>query len=169
MVRRVEVVEHDPGWEAQFQAEAVSIAAVFGGQCVAIHHIGSTAIPGILAKPTIDILLEVKDLLTVDQFNEAMIATGYQPLGEYGIPGRRFFIKEIDGRRAFHVHAFQTSHPEVARHIEFRDYLHAHPDVAQAYSRLKADLAARYSEDIVAYVEGKTNFIRAIQGKARSA
>jgi len=149
-----------------FEAEAEDIAAILGPELLAIHHIGSTAIPGTKAKPIIDILVEVRDVERLDGFNEALNALGYESLGEHGIPGRRFFRKPGEFTRTHHVHAYGRGHPEIERHLNFRDYLIAHPEEAQAYSRLKESLAREYSEDGEAYTEGKTAFIREIDAKA---
>jgi GrpB-like predicted nucleotidyltransferase (UPF0157 family) len=155
MVRKVEVVPHDPNWSKLFRVEADQVAVVLGREVVAIHHIGSTAIPGISAKPIIDILVEVYDIEKIDEFDE-----------EIGIPGRRFFIKGDDSTRTHHVHVFQTGDPEVERHLNFRDYMIAHPEVAQAYSRLKEELARKFPEDIKGYIEGKDGFIKEMDRRA---
>lgn len=165
MSRTVEVVPHNPNWATQFEAEANRIRAIFGDELVAIHHIGSTAIPGIRAKPIIDLLVEVSDIEKVEAFNEPMIALGYEPMGEFGIAGRRYFQKGGDAR-THHVHAYQAGHPEIARHIHFRDYVRAHPDDAQAYSQLKEQLAQQYRAEPLSYTEAKSDFVREIDRKA---
>ena len=168
MVRKVKVVPHDPNSSKLFKVEADKIAVILGQEAIAIHHIGSTAIPNIGAKPLIDILVEVHDIEKIDEFNEEMIKLNYQPKGEFGIPGRRFFIKGDDSTRTHHVHIFQTGDPEIERHLRFRDYLMAHPEEAQAYSRLKEELARRFPEDIESYMEGKDGFIKEIDRKAKA-
>jgi len=167
MTRKIEVVPHNPNWAAMFQAEADQLTPIFGSEAVAIEHIGSSAIPGIKAKPIIDILVAVKDIEQVDDFNEQMIALGYEPRGEFGIPGRRYFSTgHTDADRPRHVHAFQSGNPQVARHIDFRDYMRAHPDDAQAYSRLKETLAEKFPNDVESYTGGKSDFIHEIDRKA---
>ena len=166
MVREIKVVPHDPNWSKLFKAEADELAAIFGQEVIAIHHIGSTAIPGISAKPIIDMLVEVQDIEKIDEFNEEMIQLGYQPKGEFGIPGRRFFIKGDDANRTHHIHTFQTGHPRIERYLNFRDYMMAHPEEAQAYSRLKEELTRRFPEDIEGYMAGKDEFIKEIERKA---
>ena len=168
MARRIEVVPHDPNWLAMFDAEAEDIAFILGAALIATHHIGSTSIPGIKAKPIIDLLIEVRDIEKMDSFNDAMIGLGYEPMGEYGIPGRRFFRKPDEFTRSHHVHVFGTGHPDIDRHINFRDYLIAHPEEAQAYGRLKEDLARRFPEDIGGYTDGKSEFIHKIDAKAKA-
>jgi len=166
MPRHVQVVPPNPRWAALFQAEAAIITQALGQEVVAIHHIGSTAIPGISAKPIIDILVDVRDILRIDACNPAMLRLGYEPKGEYGIPGRRFFIKGGDEQRSHHVHVFQCGNPEIQRHLDFRDYLIAHPETAQEYSQLKQELARRFPTDIDAYMAGKDAFIREIDRRA---
>lgn len=142
------------------------MAIVLGDEVVAIHHIGSTAIPNTWAKPIIDILVEVHDIERIDEFNEEMLQRGYMPRGEFGIPGRRYFRKGSDEARTHHVHAFQTGHPEIERHLNFRDYLIAHPEEAQAYGRLKGILARQFPEAIGCYTEAKSGFIEEMDRRA---
>ena len=104
MVRRIEVVPYDPDWPNLFKIEADRTIAVFGPEVMAIHHVGSTAIPNICAKPIIDVLVEVQDIEKIDDFNEEMVRQGHRPQGEFGIPGRRFFIKGDDATRTHHIH-----------------------------------------------------------------
>lgn len=169
MARRViEVVAHNPDWPKLFKKEADEIKAVFGQEVVVIHHIGSTAIPGISAKPIIDVLVEVQDIEKIDDFNEEMTGRGYQPKGEFGIPKRRFFIKGGDATRTHHIHVFQTGHPGIESHLNFRDYMIAHPEEAQAYSRLKEELARRFPEDIESYMAGKDGLIKGVDRRAKA-
>jgi GrpB-like predicted nucleotidyltransferase (UPF0157 family)/RimJ/RimL family protein N-acetyltransferase len=165
-MRKVELTSHDPEWAAAYQTEVEQLTAVFQSELVAIHHIGSTAVPGIKAKPIIDIMIEVRDIERVDSYNEAMQQLGYIAKGEHGIDGRRYFRKGSDFHHTHHIHTYQTGHPEVARHLNFRDYLIAHPQVAQAYSRLKEELARKYVTEPPRYTNSKTKFIRAVEKKA---
>ncbi len=167
MGRTVRMVAHDPQWAQQFCEEAGRLAPVFGEQLVAMHHIGSTAISGIVAKPIIDILVEVRDIASVDSLNEPMRRLGYTARGELGIPGRRYFRKGSEEEHTHHVHAFQAGHLEVQRHLLFRDYLIAHPLEAQAYGRLKHMLAVQYREHPEAYTNRKSSFIEEMDRRAR--
>ena len=99
MKRIVEVLPYDPGWIALFAAEASLLRSVFDHEVVAVHHIGSTSVPGMKAKPIIDVLLEVRDIERVDAYNEPMRQLGYEPRGEYWLPRRRYFPKTVNGRR----------------------------------------------------------------------
>jgi GrpB-like predicted nucleotidyltransferase (UPF0157 family) len=166
MVRKIEVLPYDPAWENRFHEESARLSKVLGEEILAIHHIGSTAIPGIYAKPIIDILLEVQDIHKLDQFNDAMQAEGYQPEGEFGIPGRRYYFKGTDEQRTCHVHAFQYGDANIERHLVFRDYLQFHSKDAQAYSVLKQYLAQEFSTDIDSYISGKHDLIQEIHQHA---
>jgi GrpB-like predicted nucleotidyltransferase (UPF0157 family) len=165
--RRITVVPYDPTWKSEFQEETGQISRALGENVLAIHHIGSTAIPGIHAKPIIDILLRVADINLLDEQRSAMEQLGYEVMGEYGIKGRRYFRKDDDsGTRTHHVHAFETGNPEYERHLVFRDYMIAHPEKAQQYSTLKQKLARAHPDDIEAYMDGKDPFIKEHEVKA---
>jgi len=164
-VRKVEVVGPDESWEPMFELEKDRLEKLFGDLVIQVYHIGSTAIPNIYAKPIIDILIEVKDIEKVDKFNPGMRQLGYIPKGEYGIPGRRFFIKGTEVNRTHHIHIFQQGDVEVGKHVNFRDYMRLHPDKAVAYSKLKRDLAQKYPEDITGYMSEKNDFIKKIEAE----
>lgn len=166
-MHRVEVVPHNPEWRSQFTSEATQIKTVLGTTLLAIHHIGSTAIPGIYAKPIIDLLGVVTDLAALDSHTASLEGLGYEAMGEFGIPGRRYFRKyHANGDRSHHLHLFQQGSPEITRHLAFRDYLIHHPDDARAYSQLKRTLAQQHPHNIEAYMDGKDSLIRAIDAKA---
>jgi len=161
-VRKVEVVMDTGHWKEDFKAEAAELGILFGDLIEAVEHIGSTAIPGINAKPVIDIMLIVKDIEAVDGFDEQMIELGYEPKGEFGLPGRRFFMKGGNSR-THHIHSYEKGHEDIVRHIAFRDYMIQHPEEAQAYSQLKADLAEKYPENMDKYIDGKNDYIKRVE------
>jgi GrpB-like predicted nucleotidyltransferase (UPF0157 family) len=165
-MRKVEVVTYKKEWSKLFHDECQKLEDIFGPEMMNVYHIGSTAIPAIHAKPVIDILAVVKDVECVADFNKEMEELGYDAKGENGIAGRRFFRKGGD-ERTHHIHMFQKGHEEIARHLAFRDYLLSHPDVAQEYSRLKQRLAAEFPDDIKGYVNGKNDFIKKVDEKAK--
>lgn len=167
-MRVIEVVPHDSRWRVLFERGASELMEILGAGVVAIHHVGSTAIPNISAKPIIDVLVEVRDIERIDDFNREMIDRGYLPKGEFGISGRRFFIKGDEEQRSHHIHVFQVGHPAIARHLAFRDYMIAHPEEAKAYSRLKEELARKFPHDIEGYMAGKDDFIKEIDGQAQA-
>lgn len=112
MTDLIKVVAYDASWPQLFEIEAQRIKGILGDHCITIHHIGSTAVPGLSAKPIIDILPVVNDILQVDQFNSAMKNIGYAAKGEYGIPFRRYFQKSSE-RRTHNVHIFAEGNPEL--------------------------------------------------------
>ncbi|MEI5994529.1 GrpB family protein [Candidatus Enterococcus mansonii] len=167
MERKVEVVGAKKEWKDQFKQMKEQLDAVFTDELIAIHHIGSTAIEGIYAKPILDILVVVNDIEKVAHYQPAMQRLGYECLGENGISKRRFFIKGAT-YRSHHVHVFQKGNPEIERHLNFRDYLNHHSKEAQEYSQLKVKLAKKFPYDIQSYIEGKDAFIKEIDRKSIS-
>jgi GrpB-like predicted nucleotidyltransferase (UPF0157 family) len=165
-IRTIKVVPYDPCWPAMFEAAAQEMRAILGQEVSAVHHIGSTSIPGLAAKPIIDLLVEVRLITRVDAFEERMRARGYLAYGEHGIPGRRFFLKGTPVHRTHHVHTYMQGHPKVKEHLDFRDYMIAHPEAARAYGALKERLATEFPHDIEAYMAGKNCMIKELIFKA---
>ena len=162
------MVPHDPAWKGKFEVEAAALRSALGDEVLAVHHIGSTSVPGLRAKPTIDVLVEVGEIGKLDRLEPGMAEGGYEAWGEYGIPGRRFFTKDRGPDRLCNVHAFEAGSPEVERHLAFRDHLVQHPETARAYGDLKKDLAERFPADMEAYMEGKGAFIKETEREALS-
>ncbi len=160
--RKVVLSPYDLTWPEKFAAEASTIKAILGKNGDSLYHIGSTAIPDMLAKPTIDILAVVKNLAAVDLLAPLFEKNAYQCMGEYGIPERRYYWKGNPTRHDYHIHLFEQGNPEIERHIAFRDYLRQRADVALSYANIKYCLQAQFPEDIIAYVQGKDPFIRYI-------
>jgi len=164
----VTLAPHDPDWLRTATAEAARIAAGIGPAILRVEHIGSTAIPGIVAKPTIDLMPLVRSENDLDTCRAPMEALGYLWRGEYGIPGRRYSVMERDGRRLFHVHIFAEGNGNVARHIAFRDYLRAHRDEAMAYEAAKRAAAEAHPRDSLAYTNHKSAWIDACLERAQA-
>ncbi len=164
MTQDVVVVPYNNEWPSMFEMEAKLIKQALGDNCLAVHHIGSTAVPGLASKPIIDILPVVKNILQVDQANAAMEQLGYKAKGEFGIPFRRYFQKGGD-KRTHQVHIFEEGNPEIERHIKFRDWMIAHADDKEAYSKLKKELSLKFPHDIMSYCMGKDDFIAIIDTK----
>jgi GrpB-like predicted nucleotidyltransferase (UPF0157 family) len=161
----VEIVPHDPSWKDLYRREEHILRAILGKDIIEIHHIGSTSVPGLPAKPIIDILTGVLHIEDVDRYNDAMADAGYEARGEYGIPGRRFFTKGIP-KRTHNVHIFQADDPGFRRHLDFRDYLIAHPEAAKKYGEVKKAVAAACDNDIEKYCDGKDSFVKETERKA---
>ncbi|MCB1646644.1 MAG: GrpB family protein [Pseudomonadales bacterium] len=166
-MRTVTVVPHNPEWRAEYDAESHRILQALGPESITIHHIGSTSVSGIYAKPIVDMLGIVEDLASLDTRANEMEQLGYEVMGEFGIPGRRYFrLNDEEGIRRFQLHVFVTGSDDVTRHLAFRDFLNAHPTVAREYSELKRQLAKRHSASITDYMDGKDGFIKDTQMKA---
>ena len=164
--RRIVLASPNPDWKEHFEEEAGKLEEIFTN-LVGIHHIGSTAIVGIKAKPVIDILPVVEDLSAVAGFVEELEKLGYKYRGEYGLPGREYFEKG-NPAHTHHLHVFEEGDREIDRHLLFRDYLNAHPEEAKTYSTLKESLAAKYRTDFEGYTEAKSDFISEIDRKAKN-
>lgn len=156
--RHISIEQSDTTWPDRYQKEALLLQRVLSDMPVIIHHIGSTAVPGLAAKPVIDILLEVTSLSLLDEHNDAMRQAGYTPRGEYGIAGRRYFVKG-DNQRTHHLHAFEVGSPHTVRHLAFRDYLRQHSEVAQEYARVKREAAQQSGNQSGLYSQLKNDFI----------
>lgn len=164
-MRRVLVEEYDADWKKKFEDEAILLQKIFGLEIQKIHHIGSTSINGLSAKPIIDMMPIVRDINKIDTYSDAMIAIGYEPKGENGLPGRRYFQKGGDNR-THHVHMYEMANPEIERHLAFRDFLRAHPVIAKKYGNLKITLAKQFPYDIDAYINGKEKLAEEIEHQA---
>lgn len=165
--REVELVPHNPEWSQLADEEAKQILEQLSIPVIGIYHIGSTSIPGIKAKPILDFVMEVADLDEVIQLAEALEELGYISKGEYGIPGRQFFTKDTNGERSHHLHVFQKGHPDIERHLVFRDFLRANPEAAHEYEIIKEKLAKRFPRESGSYTEAKTDFILSMDEVAR--
>ena len=163
----IRVFGHDPAWASMFEAAAGRVMAAAGDAAVRIHHIGSTAIALAPAKPIIDMMLEVASLDALDAASPGIEALGYEAMGEFGIPGRRYFrLDDAEGTRTHHLHAFEAGVPDVARHLAFRDYMRAHPSEAREYGVLKEQLAQAHRFDMAAYSAGKNAFVKERERRA---
>lgn len=165
-LRKIEVVEHHVEWIEMFEAEVVGLRQVFGAVYVTSHHIGSTAVPGLNAKPTIDIALEVKSGTSIESFYPDMEKFGYTCRGECldavipGIPGRYYFVRYNGPVHIVHTHVYEQGHSDIKEKIVFRDYLIVHPDVAAAYGQLKEKLASEFQFDNLGHMRGKDDFLK---------
>lgn len=166
--RKIKVLPYDPKWKDSFDCEALTITKALGDNCVAIHHIGSTSIPGLSAKPKIDIIAVVKEL---DSTLEALEKTEFKYTGEWNIPFKYGFSK----REGMHVnlHVFEEGHPSIELNLMFRDYLRTHDEARDTYAAIKNDLLTKESSFHLqegrmfsGYNLGKDVFIRKILNEA---
>lgn len=163
--RKIEVVPYDPIWVKLFEEEAARISEAIPEGLIAVHHIGSTSVPGLAAKPIIDILLEVSNLTLLDGFDSNMESIGYTVKGEFGIPGRRFYLKGLIDR-THHIHAFEQGSVGVHRHLAVRDYLRTYPEQAAEYGGLKSEIAKQFEHDNDRYCNAKHDFVQALEQRA---
>ena len=167
MKRTVRVVPYDKRWPDAFAIERDALSRFLGPAASAIHHIGSTSVPGLCAKPVIDILVETPGLVMIDQTTAELEARAYAAKGEHGIPGRRYFSRPPGPELMVHVHAFRVDDPHIARHLRFRDLLRSDEELVAQYCALKQQLAIDHVDDPDTYQASKADFIQRIHAVAR--
>jgi GrpB-like predicted nucleotidyltransferase (UPF0157 family) len=156
----IRIEPHDPAWPAAFESEREALEAAIGGWAVGgIHHVGSTAVPGLAAKPIVDILVGVEDLASSRACFEPLAGLEYR-YAPYRAEEMHWFCKPHPERRTHHLHLAPAGGRRFADELAFRDRLRADPETAAAYERLKRELAARHPEDREAYTDAKRDFIR---------
>jgi len=161
------IVDPDPSWATTFAHEAEAIRAVLPDHIVTrIEHIGSTSVPGLAAKPVIDISLALTSLVPRATYLVPLTELGYVHQLDPWNDDHEYLSREANGADAFHVHACTADGPFETRHLAFRDWLRTHPNDVEAYARLKRGLAAAHPRDIVSYVEGKSAFIASVEARA---
>lgn len=161
--RKYEIVPYDPNWQQQFAEHAKILKSIFANEAISIEHIGSTAVPGLAGKPTIDVLILVEDVSVADRVEKQMKIAGYNALGEFVTEGARLFVKESNNIRYCNIHVFQKDHPHVKEMLQLRDYFRIHPEVVSEYSELKADLATKYPNDYGEYRKYKDKWMNALK------
>ena len=164
-----DLVEHNPRWSEWYEEEKQSIMAMLGDKLVSIDHYGSTSIPGLAAKPIIDILLQVATTADVTLLKSSLSGSGWLIMSEHLKTGLHLMLckgytSEGYGERVFHLH---VRHPGDWNELYFRDYLIAHPDIAEEYADLKRTLVAQHRYDRNAYAQGKQEFVRLYTAKGR--
>ena len=159
MPEPVIIVPYDPNWPDRFAKERDRILSAIGSLTLAIEHTGSTSVPGLAAKPVIDMVLTISELNSADMAIGRLEQIGYEyrPIGD--LPGRLFLRRFVEGERRFHLSLSEPNSRFWIDHLAFRDYLQTHPEAANAYAALKLDLAERYRLDRGSYTEGKSAFI----------
>jgi GrpB-like predicted nucleotidyltransferase (UPF0157 family) len=173
LLNRIEIVPYDPSWPAAFEAEAARLRNALGALALRIDHHGSTAVPGLAAKPIIDIQVSVADLQPLAAYGGPLERAGYVHVPHADDARCPFFHRPAAWPHTHHVHVVAAGGDEERRTLLFRDYLRAHEDEARAYESLKRDLAIRLGgadpESREAYARAKTEFVERITGLALSA
>lgn len=165
----VVIESYNSEWPKVFKSEAFIIQQAIEPYITIIEHIGSTAVPGLAAKPIIDMLIGVKDLADAPHFIPPLQQLGYVyvPKHEVDLPERRYLYKQNNGEDTFHLHMVEPNSEFFRRHIAFRDYLRTHPEEVTVYASLKQKLAREFGSDRSGYTDAKTEFIQSIERKAQ--
>jgi GrpB-like predicted nucleotidyltransferase (UPF0157 family) len=163
MPSRYTFADYSPEWPSEFEREAGRLRALLGEELVAVHHVGSTSVPGLAAKPIIDLLPLVRAIAAVDDSTPRLRKAGYRDWGEYGLPGRRLFTRDRGEDRTHNVHVYQFDHPDVERHLAFCAYLRHHEPARREYEALKRAVYGQHPADIQAYNDGKNEWIKRLE------
>jgi len=158
-VERISIAAYDPAWPARFERERVRIVAALGESARSIEHIGSTAVPGLAAKPIVDIMVELDDPDDDARYREALESVGY---GLRVIEAGHRMYRTSD--RDVHLHLWRTGSADIPRHLDFRDRLRESDEARRLYERTKRDLAARPWADTNDYADAKSAVIAQIMG-----
>ena len=153
------IAAYDPGWPAKYEAEAMRIREALGPTALRIDHIGSTSVPGLGAKPVIDIQVSVAEIGSKQLYRDAIEGLGYEYRPDHADEDHEYFQREEGGVRAYQIHVVRAGSDWERRHLLFRDYLRAHPDEAARYETVKRACARRHPMDILAYIDAKGEWI----------
>ncbi|GAF64795.1 hypothetical protein BTS2_1691 [Bacillus sp. TS-2] len=166
-MRKTNIQPWSEEWKVLFLLEEVKLKDIFKEDCIDIHHIGSTSIATVgCAKPIIDILIVVSKIECVTNHHSEMNDLGYETKGENGIKGRRYFEKG-GNNRTHHVHIFEEGHPQIVTHLNFKNYLLEHADVAKEYGQLKWTLLKSYPHSHDDYQNKKQSMVKDIAEQAQ--
>jgi GrpB-like predicted nucleotidyltransferase (UPF0157 family) len=165
---RITLVEYHTDWPKLFKRECSLLLQALGDSVAQIEHVGSTAVPGLVSKPIIDIMVGLYDFSIADDLVPEIVNLGYTYFSEFEdmMPNRRFFKKLIDGTATHHIHIAEIDNEFWKRHLLFRNYLRDHPKIAKEYASLKKELASRDWKDSNDFAEAKTEFIKKVEMEA---
>jgi len=155
---KITVVDYDPAWAMNFDYLRATIWPVVSAFALGVEHVGSTSVPGLAAKPVIDIDVIIATADHLRASIDALAAIGYTHRGDLGVPGRDAFDPP-DGMRAHNLYVCIDGCASLRNHLAVRDYLRRSPEAVAEYSELKRGLASRHPNDIDAYIAGKTDFL----------
>jgi GrpB-like predicted nucleotidyltransferase (UPF0157 family) len=160
------IVPYDAAWPEKAAAELGAISDALGIVAARLEHVGSTSVPGLAAKPIIDLLLSVRAFSARSEYTDPLQRLGYLFAPDPESPERHFFAKPPQRPREYHLHVCQSAGGEEHRHIAVREFLRAHPGEAAAYADVKSEVAARHPGDRLAYISGKEQYIGALESRA---
>jgi GrpB-like predicted nucleotidyltransferase (UPF0157 family) len=162
----IRIVEYDPRWPARAKSELDRIRRALGPAAERVEHVGSTAVPGLAAKPIVDLQLAVTAIEQRSQYVEPLERLGYLLAPDPESPDLHFFAKPPKRPRSYHLHVCAVDSEHESRHLAVRDFLRAHRDEADSYEALKRDLARRHPEDRLAYIAGKEQYVGELEATA---
>jgi GrpB-like predicted nucleotidyltransferase (UPF0157 family) len=162
----IRIVDYDPEWPARARRELRRIGDALGSVAARLEHVGSTAVPGLAAKPILDLQLSVAAVEPRDAYVGPLEQLGYLFVPAPEAPDYHFFARPPERPRSHHLHVCEVGSEHEHRHLALRDYLRAHGDEAASYEALKRDVAARHPADRLAYIEGKDEFVTALEARA---
>lgn len=162
----VRIVDPDPAWPEMARAELARIGATLGPVAVRLEHVGSTSVPGLAAKPIVDLQLSVDAIVLRERYVAPLERLGYLFAPDPGSPDYHFFARPPERPRTFHLHVCETGSRHELSHLAVRDFLRRHPAEAAGYAALKREVAARHPEDRLAYVAGKDAYVTALEARA---
>lgn len=163
----VPILPYDPGWTEAFDAEIKQIREALGSVAIDFHHIGSTSIPGMIARPIIDILGVVSSFSLTDPRGNEMRRLGYEVLGEFGMDDRRYYRKiSKPGSLSYHMHVYVEGSDQIEKHLAVRDYLIEHSELTNSFVELKKGLIANPNLSLNEYLNGKARFTNQVERNA---
>jgi GrpB-like predicted nucleotidyltransferase (UPF0157 family) len=162
----IRIVDHDPQWRLLAQEELRRVADALGDSAVRLEHVGSTSVPGLGAKPIIDMQVSVTDIERLDDYVDPLEALGYLFAPDPAFPDYHYFAKPHTRPRSHHLHVCQAGSHQELRHVAVRDFLRAHPEEAASYEELKRTLVREHPDDRLAYVAGKDGYMIELEARA---
>jgi GrpB-like predicted nucleotidyltransferase (UPF0157 family) len=162
----IRIVDPDPAWPGLAAQELARIGDALGDVAVRLEHVGSTAVPGLAAKPVLDLQVSVASVADGESYVGPLEGLGYLFAPDPASPDHHFFGRPPQRPRTHHVHVCEAGSAHELRHIAVRDFLRAHPDEVARYAALKRTVAARHPQDRLAYIAGKEAYVTALEARA---
>ncbi len=160
--------EYSADWPLEFEREAARLRMYLRDVIITVYHIGSTSVPGLAAKPVIDLMPMVSSIQRVDELTPILEKEGYRAWGEYGLPGRRFFTRDRNNYRTHNIHFYPEEHPDIIRHLAFCAYLCNHEADRLEYEQVKRAAFAHHPANIQGYMDEKDSFIKKLEPTANN-